>query len=560
LVVVLLLGVGFVCGLVTGISPCILPVLPAIVAGSSARPSRWRAISITAGLVASFTLITLVGSSLLGFLGLPQDFTRNLGLAVLGLLAVGLMVPQLGHWIERPFARLGASRTISSAGGFVLGASLGFVFVPCAGPVLSAITTVAGEHRVGPTAVWLTAAYAIGAAVPLLVLGVLAQRATASFVGLRDRMPLVRRVAGVILAGTTLAIAFNVTDPLQRAVPGYTTALQNSLGGSGSAHRQLQALTGERANPFAKGHLAAASMLPKLGLAPDFTDITAWLNTPGDRPLSLAGLRGKVVLVDFWTYSCINCQRSLPHVEAWYRDYRADGLVVVGVHTPEFPFEHVVGNVQAADGQLGVHYPVAIDGNYATWNAYGNEYWPAEYLIDQTGEVRHVQFGEGDYGATERAIRTLLGIDGAALPRPTEVANRTPTGAITPETYLGYERISGSNYTGTRIAVGRPNVYQLAGHVPANYVSFGGTFTVGPWAATAGTKATMELNFMARDVYLVLGGTGTVQTSVGGGRASVTEVAGLPRLYTLVSGSDIRSGLLHLRLSPGVQAYDFTFG
>ncbi len=556
----LLVGVGFLCGLVTGISPCILPVLPAIVAGSSAKPSRWRPVAITAGLVVSFTVIVLVGGSLLSFLHLPQDFARDLGLALLVVLAVGLVIPQVGQWIERPFARMGSNRAISSAGGFVLGASLGFVFVPCAGPVLAAITTVAGNHRVGAEAVALTLAYAAGAAVPLLIFGLLAQRATVSFSWLKGRMPLVRRIAGVVLAATALAIAFNVTDPLQRDVPGYTSALQNSLGGSGSTARQLHSLSGERDNTFAKRQLAASSALPKLGEAPAFTGITDWLNTPGDRPLTLAQLRGKVVLVDFWTYSCINCQRALPHVEAWYRDYRADGLVVVGVHTPEFPFEHVVGNVRAAAAQLGVHYPVAVDDNYATWDAYGNEYWPAEYLIDQRGEVRHVQFGEGDYGATEQAIRTLLGVDRTHLPHPTEVANRTPTGNISPETYLGYERISGSNYIGTRIAVGRPPDYELSGRLPPDYITFGGTFTVGPWAATAGGKAQMELNFTARDIYLVLGGTGTVQTSVDAGPAKVTTVSGLPRLYTLVSGPGIRSALLHLSLSPGVQAYDFTFG
>ncbi len=182
------------------------------------------------------------------------------------------------------------------------------------------------------------------------------------------------------------------------------------------------------------------SSLPDLGTAPDFTGIVSWFNTPGNKPLTLAQLKGKVVLVDFWTYSCINCQRALPHVEGWYNDYKNDGLVVVGVSTPEFAFEHVVSNVQSAAGHLGVDYPVAVDNNYGTWDAYNNEYWPAEYLIDATGQVRAYDFGEGGYSTMESNIRSLLTANGVAqLPARTDVPNKTPTNSqISPESYVGY--------------------------------------------------------------------------------------------------------------------------
>ncbi len=277
---------------------------------------------------------------------------------------------------------------------------------------------------------------------------------------------------------TTLAIAFNWLGALQRDVPGYTTALEDHVESVGSACTQLRQLSGEHQNQFAaanarlegkkatcastdsgqsqSGRLAAGATpttptttttvpatsgnqkppmftasktdLPNLGRAPNFTGITAWFNTPGDQPLSLSQLRGKVVLVDFWTYSCINCQRALPHVEGWYNDYRKDGLVVVGVSAPEFAFEHVVSNVESAAGHLGIDYPVAVDDNLATWNAYNNEYWPADYLIDPNGTVRAYDFGEGGYGQMESNIRMLLSANGVTdLPARTDVPDRTPT-------------------------------------------------------------------------------------------------------------------------------------
>jgi thiol-disulfide isomerase/thioredoxin len=305
--------------------------------------------------------------------------------------------------LERPFARLGTRRPSGRAGGFVLGLALGVLYVPCAGPILAAVTVVGATHRVGLTAVILTAAFAVGTAVPLLTVGVAGGQLAGRIGALRRQAPWARRAGGAVLVVTALAIAFNVFDGLQRVVPGYSTALQDSA----TIRKQLNQLT-EVPHATVTSCSVDASTLVNCGPAPDFTGITSWLNTPGGQPLSLGGLRGKVVLVDFWTYSCINCQRTLPHLEAWYREYAQDGLVIVGVHTPEFAFEHVVSNVQAQAAALGVRYPVAVDDSYATWNAYSNQYWPAEYLIDAQGDVRHVHFGEGGYAITEQLIRQLL--------------------------------------------------------------------------------------------------------------------------------------------------------
>jgi cytochrome c biogenesis protein CcdA/thiol-disulfide isomerase/thioredoxin len=572
--VVALYIIGFVAGLVAGISPCILPVLPVVlVAGTTgvsdralakpgagaARRRTYRAYAVIAGLVLSFSTFTLAGSSLLSALGLPQDFLRDAGLVVLGVVAAGLIAPPLGHLLERPFSRLVRRQPSGNAGAFVLGLGLGVVFVPCAGPVLSAITVAGATHHVGLSALALTVAFSAGAALPLLVVAMAGQRVAERTTLIRAHAPVARRIGGVVMIMMTLAIAFNLTDGLQRAVPGYTSTLQRNIEGTAYATKELSTLTGTR-RTSTQSCEAGSSTLESCGRAPEFAGITSWLNTPQGRPLTLAELRGKVVLVDFWTYSCINCQRSLPHVEAWYSAYHDDGLEVVGVHTPEFAFEHVVSNVAQAAKQLGVDYPIAVDNEYRTWTAYGNEYWPAEYLIDANGEIRHEEFGEGDYGTTESLIRELLvaADPSVTLPRRTDVPDLTPTQPITPESYLGYQRLQ--NFAGSTITENRPGEYQFPASLPANELAFSGTWTVGPEEITSGPDASLALSFQATDVYLVLGGAGTVEVAVGGTPTQTLDVTGIPRLYTLVNGPRYRSAVLTLGFSPGVKAYDFTFG
>jgi cytochrome c biogenesis protein CcdA/thiol-disulfide isomerase/thioredoxin len=602
-----LLVVAFLGGLITGLSPCIVPVIPVVMAGGSTGTSKRRPYVIIAGLVVSFSLSVLFASSLLGFLHLPQDLLFWLGVALLGLLSVGLLVPKVGEVMERPFARLGASRYANEGGGFVLGLSLGLVFVPCAGPVLTAISVAAAHHHAGTTSLLVTLFYALGVTVPLLVLAVVAQRATTSWSSLRSHLPTVRKVAGVVLGVATLAIAFNWLGALQRDVPGYTSALEDHIESTNSACTQLQHLSGEHQNQFAaanaklegqkatcaatdqgnsqSGHLVAGATtttttaphttpttpqkrsvfmanetnLPDLGHAPNFAGITTWFNTPGDKPLSLPDLRGKVVLVDFWTYSCINCQRALPHVEGWYNDYKNDGLVVVGVSAPEFAFEHVVSNVEHAAGRLGIDYPVAVDDNLATWDAYNNEYWPADYLIDPTGVVRSYNFGEGGYSSMEDNIRMLLKANGVAdLPAPTDVPDKTPTNDITPESYLGADQLN--TEVGTAVVPNKAIVYHAPSTIPSNSLAFGGTWTVHNEEATAGSNATLDLQFTADDVYLVIGGHGTVGVSYNGRHLTTVPISGIPKLYTLFSGNVLQTGELTLNVSPGVEAYDFTFG
>ncbi len=413
----------------------------------------------------------------------------------------------------------------------------------------------------------VTLAFAIGAVVPLLFIALAGGGLVHRVRAVRTRAPMIRQIGGVVLLLMAIGIATNTFDFLQKDVPGYTSVLQKKIEGSTSIRKQLNALKGTSASNSVSGSLiscpSASPGLVTCGLAPNFTNVTTWLNTPQDQPLTLKALRGKVVLVDFWTYSCINCQRSLPHVEAWYKRYAPYGLEIVGVHTPEFAFEHVVSNVKAQAQTLGVKYPIAVDNNYGTWNAYSNEYWPAEYLIDAKGVVRHVDFGEGNYSLTETLIRQLLvaAHPGLKLPPPTSVPNLTPFVETSPESYIGYKY--GLTYMDSDVQP--PENVAAEYHFP-KFLSSDTWALSGVWnehaeEATSVKDSKLEINYMAQYVYLVIGGTGTVTDYAGNGTAPTTiHVSGVPRLYTLFHGPASTNGTMVLKFTPGVQAFDFTFG
>jgi cytochrome c biogenesis protein CcdA/thiol-disulfide isomerase/thioredoxin len=542
--VLVLLVIAFLAGVVTAISPCVLPVLPILLAGGATGTSRRRPLAIVAGLVGSFTLFTLAGASILSALGLPDDFLRNLAIAMLFLLAATLMFPPLAHLLERPFYFLSRRRANTEANGLVLGLSLGLVFVPCAGPVLAAVTVLAATGDIGVRGILVTLAYALGAAGPMLAIMFGAQRLAGGLAVVRREASRFRVVAGVVLGATALAIALNVDRHFTTAVPGYTESLQNRIERSSVARRELRDLRGG-------GEALAADMGPA---APDFQGIQQWINTPGGRPLSMPKLRGKVVLIDFWTYSCVNCLRTLPHVKAWDRAYRKDGLVVVGVHTPEFAFERVPSNVEAAVRKLGVRYPVALDNKYATWNAYANEYWPAKYLIDRSGHVRYTHFGEGEYGRTEEMIRRYVGERAEPM---THLADPTPNHATTPESYLGYARLD--RFAG-RVVPDRFALYRFEGPLSPDQLAYAGSWRVTPERIDAGPFARLRLNCAAQQIHLVLGGRGRVEVIYNGKHLRPVEVRGEPRLYTLARFPKLRAGLIELHFSQGVSAYAFTFG
>jgi cytochrome c biogenesis protein CcdA/thiol-disulfide isomerase/thioredoxin len=541
--VLVLILIGLLAGVVTAISPCVLPVLPILLAGgvSGRKPLR-----IVAGLVVSFSVFTLFATWLLDKLGLPQDFLRNLAIALLFVMAAVLLLPRAALWLERSLAFFSRLRPANAGGGFFLGVTLGLVFVPCAGPFLAAITTAAARESFGGRTIAATLAYAVGAAIPMLAIAYGGRGASTR---IRAHAEQVRMASGVVIALVAIGLVFHVDDHLAQLTPGYTTFLQNKIEKSHRAQRELAKVRG--GGEALHAHSTKGG-LPDYGVAPPLHANGAWINS---QPTTIQALRGKVVLVDFWTYSCINCLRTLPHLKAWDATYRKDGLVIIGVHTPEFAFEHVTSNVRSSVKRLGIRYPVVQDNNYKTWDNYANQYWPAEYLVDRTGHVRHTHFGEGEYGQTEALIRRLLGARG---PGAHPVADTTPTEEMTPETYLGYARLA--NYVGTTIRANANATYRFPAEIGTNEFSYDGEWRVSADQIVAGSGARLRLRFQAKDVYIVLGGHGSVQVLIDGKPTKTLHVDS-ERLYTVRSANEIATNaLLELRFSPGVQAYSFTFG
>jgi cytochrome c biogenesis protein CcdA/thiol-disulfide isomerase/thioredoxin len=576
----------------TALSPCVLPVLPALLA-SGGVGGRRRPLGVVLGLTITFT-VTIVGiAKVVGGVGLGSDPLRDIAVVVLFASGVVLLVPSIGDRLEARMSRLAAFGPRSSGDGFrsglLVGAALGFVYTPCAGPILAAVISVSAAS--GRT-VAVAIAYAFGSAVVLLGL-TLGGRALFDRVRQAGRGPLLQRTLGVIMILTALAIVTNLDvrfdQQVAERIPDVN--LTASLEKSHVVESRLPELSGHEAKfkPSASSPsaphgasdaslLAIAHKLPNVGTAPDFTDTQDWFNTPGNQPLTLTALRGRVVLVDFWTYTCINCIRTLPYLKAWDATYRGQGLTIVGVETPEFSFERDASNVSDAISQFGIHYPVVQDNEMGTWNAYGNQYWPADYLIDAKGQVRYATFGEGDYDKTETAIRALLaeaGHDVAGHSHPTGVI--VPSQEATPETYLGTAR--GQGWVTGPVAGVHDYGAGHPGPLEVNNFAFSGTWNTAaqPVTAVAGSDAHppgIDVEFQAKNVYLVLSSAGgtprPVQVLLDGRPISaadtgadvhngVVTVKG-ERLYTLASLPRNERHRLSLRFAPGVTGYAFTFG
>ena len=550
--------IGFLGGLITGISPCILPVLPVVffsgVNGTGESTPPARPYLVIAGLVCSFGAVTLAGSALLSALHLPQDAIRWAALVTLTLIGLGLIFPPLQHLIERPFARIPQRQFGSNnfrRNGFGLGLTLGALYVPCAGPVLAAIVVAGGTGSIGLSTLVLTATFAIGTALPLLIFALAGRRVAERVGAFRRRQRAVQIAGGITMIVLAVTLVFNLPAMLQRAVPDYTAAMQRGLGG------QLDpGGPGGRLADCAEG----AEQLQQCGPAPAVSGITQWLNTPDGKPIDLASLRGKVVLIDFWAYSCINCQRAIPHVVDWYNRYKDDRFVVIGVHTPEYAFERVPGNVASGAAGLHITYPIALDNDYTTWNNYQNLYWPAEYLIDANGNVRHTKFGEGDYDGTEKLIRELL-VDASPnvqLPGATHSADTTPETRLTPETYLGIGKAafyggSGDYHAGTATFSYPPNLAN-------DKFALLGSWTLDGQGATAASEdAAIRLKYNGKDVYAVVGGTGTI-TVTRDQQTTTTQISGPPTLHQIVADNTTHRDQLDMRVSKGLQVFSFTFG
>jgi cytochrome c biogenesis protein CcdA/thiol-disulfide isomerase/thioredoxin len=562
---VTLIAVAGVAGLATFLSPCVLPVLP-VVAAASTTGGRRRPLGIAAGLAVAFVCFTLLASRLLSALGLPQDLLRNLAIALLAVAGAGLLVPALGELAGRAFRPLAARAGERLAGGdgfwsgVSLGAGLALVWTPCAGPILAAVSALSAERRISSELVLITVAYSAGATLPILALALLGHRASGRLAALRSGGPVVRRASGAVLIAAAFLFTTDIPTQLAASAPGYVSAIQR-VERSHDVAGDLRKLT---ANPKNAPAAVAAGNTPdtlrNYGPAPDFAGITKWINTPGGRPLTLAGLRGKVVLVDFWTYSCVNCIRTLPYLKAWYARYHRDGLVIVGVHTPEFAFEHVVSNVERAVQEHGIRYPVAVDDRYGTWDAWANQYWPADYLIDRNGDVRDAHFGEGAYTQTQDDIRALLGERGGG-PMAHAAGAISPSRSVqTPETYLGTYRAAA--YV-QHIARGVDFDYGHPGRPQTNGVALAGHWTVGSHQIVAGAGAHLLFTYVAPRIYLVAAPPASGAVSLGvtvDGRSHPSVRVLDDDLHQLAHLPDAGPHLLDLTVPPGTNLYSFTFG
>ena len=559
-----LVVIGLLGGLITGISPCVLPVLPVILLSAGAQgargdgegsdgglASRFHPYLVVTGLVVSFTVFTLLGSTLLSLLHLPQDLIRWVGIIMLALIGLGMMVPRVMEVLERPFARFqrfGGSKNPSN--GFLLGLVLGAAYVPCAGPVLAAVAVAGATGRIGVDTVALALSFAVGTAIPLLAFALAGRGITERIRAFRTRQRAIRITAGVVMLGLSVALVLDAPAALQRRLPDYTASLQA---------RTDELLHGDSSSGTCR---PGAATLGDCGPLPAIDGTVAWLNTPGNQPLTQKDRSGKVTLVDFFAYSCINCQRSIPGVEKLHQTYAEYGLQVIGVHSPEYAFEKEVDNVRGGVERLGITYPVAVDSNLTTWSNFNNHYWPAHYLADAQGNVRQTHVGEGGEATTEKHIRELLKQSNPNVSLPAPVFSEVDDDAVTdsprtPETYLGSSRASG--FAQGALQKGRHS-FSFPSDLKADTFALDGTWKVDSQSiAPADGPGRLRLSYRGKQVNLVVSGEGDLTWRVNG-RTHTAHVSGVPNGMELVRTDEVGSGVLELQASPGLELYSFTFG
>jgi cytochrome c biogenesis protein CcdA/thiol-disulfide isomerase/thioredoxin len=565
-------------GVLTILSPCILPVLPFVFARSD-QPFVRSGLPLLLGMAITFaaiaTLATLGGSWAVH----ANQWGRIAAMVLLSLFGLTLLLPQLADRLTRPLVALGSrlsnqaneAERGSIGASLLLGVATGLLWAPCAGPILGLILTGAAIKGASTSTSLLLLAYAAGAATSLAAALLIGGRLFAAMKQSLGAGEWIRRALGVLVLAGVAAIALGLdTGLLTRLSLTRTTGIEQSLLEKAALGRKTQNIA------------VAGSSLPTEGTMPELDGGVMWLNSP---PLTRAALRGKVVVVDFWTYSCINCLRALPYTQAWAQKYKDHGLVVIGVHAPEFAFEKVPDNVRRAVRDLGVTYPVALDNNLVIWQAFNNQYWPAHYFIDAQGRIRHHHFGEGEYAESERVIQQLLREAGNAdVPggvvdphaQGVQVAATQEDPAKSPETYAGYGR--GANFASGPVHQDETALYETPYPLQPDQWGLAGRWTIGEEKSsldTAGGKITFR--FHARDLHLVLGagqdgkpvrfkvtldgqapGASHGMDTDADGNGTVTN----QRLYQLlrVNGPVSDHTFVIQFLDPGVQAFAFTFG
>ena len=577
----LLLVFSFLAGFVTILAPCIWPVLPIVLSSAAQGQGHKRPLGITLGVIISFAVFTLTVSTLVRVFHLDTNILRLIAVVIIASLGFMMVFPYLYSKFEILVTRLSNIFGIKGTRegndfwpGFITGLSLGIVWSPCAGPILATIATLAATGKVNIDVILVTISYCVGVGIPLFAFAYGGQKLISKLKGVSQYTGRIQQIFGVVMILAAIAIFTNYDQVLQLALINKFPILGNAVNGfenSTAVTNQLNILKGQ--NPNQK--TASSDLLNTNTPAPDFVGITNWINTDG-KPISIKELKGKVVLVDFWTYTCINCIRTLPHVVNWYNKYKNDGFAVVGIHTPEFQFEHDTKNVENAVKTYNITYPIGQDNNYATWNNYSNNYWPAEYLIDANGNIRRTDFGEGSYDKMETAIQQLLKSAGQQVNTGiSDIPDTTPKTEISPETYLGSARMQYYFPNGT-LQNGQQN-FKLNDNLSPNSFTYGGSWTINSENAVAGVSATLNYNFSAGHVYIILrpadaSHKGQVQVLLDGkiidiDHAGADVKKGIitvdsDRLYNVVDlHGKTESHVLKLQfLTPGIQVYTFTFG
>lgn len=589
-----LLIIAYLGGVLTILSPCILPILPFVFARAG-QPFVKSTLPMLTGMAATFALVATLAAVGGNWAIRANEYGRLAAIVLLALFGVSLLSPRFASTLARPLVDLGNNLVNASGGGrtaptvrsaLILGVATGLLWAPCAGPILGLVLTGAALQGANLETSFLLAAYAAGAATSLAVALSVGGKIFAAMkrsLGLGDH---IRQVLGAaVLAGVAIIalgldtsllsrLSYASTASLEQAVLDRLHAKPPAAAPSELASNDTTIVAADAKKPF-------RSDLPVEGYAPSLDGAVEWLNS---KPLTTEELRGKVVLVDFWTYSCINCIRAIPYTKAWAEKYADQGLVVIGVHAPEFAFEKKIDNVKSAIDDFKIGYPVAVDNDYKIWRAFENSYWPAAYLIDAKGQIRYHHFGEGNYGRTEKAIQDLLREAGSEMtasapvtPDATGVEAGPDLGNIrSGETYLGYEQAT--NFSSPEgLQADAPQNYSIS-KPGLNGWGLSGNWTVGKDQATldqAGGGITYR--FSARDLHLVLGPGDEAkpvrfQVKIDGkspgpdhgsdidadGNGAVTAT----RLYQLVRQSGtVAARNFEIRfLDPGVQAYAFTFG
>src|SRR3989344_565689 len=573
---ILLIAFAFLAGVVTVLSPCILPLLPIILSSTADASGKKRPLGVVIGFVGSFTFFTLFLTTIVRLSGIPADSLRVLSIVVLTVFGLSLLVPRVQILIEQMFSKLSSllpnrQKKTGFLGGLVIGLSLGLLWAPCVGPILASVISLAFTGEVNSQAVLITLSYSTGTASPMFLIMQAGSTALQKVPWLTRNSAKIQKFFGVLMIMTAVGIFFNVDRRFQTFIletfPNYGAGLtrfeDNEL-----VKRELENMNEEPMDEKTIGK-PMNIVLEDMGKAPELIPGGEWFNSS---PITLAELRGKVVLIDFWTYTCINCIRTFPYLRAWHEKYAPEGLVIIGVHTPEFEFEKIPENVQKAIEDYQLKYPIMQDNNYETWRAYKNRYWPAEYLIDKEGRVRYTHFGEGKYDVTEGAIQMLLAETGKSIQQ--EIAN--PSYSIdskTPELYLGYARAQFMQNS-EQLLQDRKKIYQAPAEISPNYFAFDGEWQIGLEYAMPSAESTLTLNFEAKKVFLVIkssqGESGkakvyldgeVVRTSAGEDVKDRLVTVDSDRLYELINLASPGRHILKLEfLDSNLELYAFTFG